>query len=407
MRRLWALRRLLLLGVLGALLLGGSVVGYKGYTKGMQHWLVRYVAWAQSQRKSDPPARPVHVMFLTVDHFEPGADTQRVRTWCRRYLEMTASHRDSDGLPPRHTWFYPAEQFRREQLEILSGLCRTGYGEIELHLHHSHDTSDSLRAKLEKAKRDFASVGALVTSDDPPRHVFAFVHGNMSLDNSRGSNFCGVNDEISLLKREGCFADFTFPSIERRTQPAVVNCLYYAVDDPKQPGSYLDGGPLVRVGGKGKGLLIFQGPLLIDFGNWRHIFYPALDPGDLEPGNPPTPHRVDNWIRAAVHVRGRPEWIFVKTFVHSAVRASWPNVIGANADRMYSYLESRYNDGHNYSLHYVTAREAYNIAKAAEAGKKGNPGHYRDYLIKPYRNSRPGARPQKTPAPLASAAAQH
>jgi hypothetical protein len=35
------------------------------------------------------------------------------------------------------------------------------------------------------------------------------------------------------------------------------------------------------------------------------------------------------------------------------------------------------------SLHYVTAREAYNIVKAAEDGKGGNPEAYRNYRIPP------------------------
>ena len=34
---------------------------------------------------------------------------------------------------------------------------------------------------------------------------------------------------------------------------------------------------------------------------------------------------------------------------------------------------ARYNDGTNYVLHYVSAREVYNIVKAAEAGKSGDP----------------------------------
>jgi hypothetical protein len=34
----------------------------------------------------------------------------------------------------------------------------------------------------------------------------------------------------------------------------------------------------------------------------------------------------------------------------------------------------------------VTAREAYNIAKAAEAGAAGNPNDYRNFLIPPYVN---------------------
>jgi hypothetical protein len=37
-------------------------------------------------------------------------------------------------------------------------------------------------------------------------------------------------------------------------------------------------------------------------------------------------------------------------------------------------------------LHYVTAREAYNLVKAAEAGCTGDPEQYRDYLIPPYAN---------------------
>jgi len=269
---------------------------------------------------------------------------------------------------------------------VLAGLCGAGYGEIELHLHHHGDTSDSLKRQLRVGLARCAAQGAMVTGERAPRTAFAFVHGNMSLDNSRGDAYCGVNDEISILQNLGCFADFTFPSQERRSQPYAVNRLYYAVDDPKRPGSYLAGGPEVEVGRPHPGLLIFEGPMVIDFSNWSHIFYPAIDPADLEAQDPPSPHRVDTWVQAGIHVRGRPEWVFVKTFVHGGVPAAWPNIIGARADRMFSYLESHYNDGRRYVLHYATARQAYNIAKAAEAGKRGSPAQYRDFVIKPYRN---------------------
>jgi len=42
----------------------------------------------------------------------------------------------------------------------------------------------------------------------------------------------------------------------------------------------------------------------------------------------------------------------------------------------------------NYVLHYVTAREMYNIAKAAEAGLAGDPGRYRDFEL-----PKPGKQP--------------
>src|SRR5262249_39602993 len=41
-----------------------------------------------------------------------------------------------------------------------------------------------------------------------------------------------------------------------------------------------------------------------------------------------------------------------------------------------------------FRLHFVTAREAYNIVKAAEAGLSGNPNDYRDYEILPPANRR-------------------
>ena len=51
-------------------------------------------------------------------------------------------------------------------------------------------------------------------------------------------------------------------------------------------------------------------------------------------------------------------------------------------DDIFSYLESRYNDGINYKLHYMTAREIYNVIKAAEAGEPGSdPQEYKDYRI--------------------------
>jgi hypothetical protein len=54
---------------------------------------------------------------------------------------------------------------------------------------------------------------------------------------------------------------------------------------------------------------------------------------------------------------------------------------------MYSLLERDYRDRPGYRFHYVTARELYNIVKAAEAGQKGDPGLYRDYVIPRYQTN--------------------
>ena len=50
---------------------------------------------------------------------------------------------------------------------------------------------------------------------------------------------------------------------------------------------------------------------------------------------------------------------------------------------MHQALHDLYNDGRQFKLHYVTAREAYNIAKAAEHGLDGDPSRYRDFRLAP------------------------
>ena len=47
-------------------------------------------------------------------------------------------------------------------------------------------------------------------------------------------------------------------------------------------------------------------------------------------------------------------------------------------------MEKAYNDGTRYVLHYVTAREAFNLARAAVDGKHGDPRQYYNYVIPPY-----------------------
>lgn len=137
----------------------------------------------------------------------------------------------------------------------------------------------------------------------------------------------------------------------------------------------------MRVGGPAAGdLLIFEGPSVV---RWKGI-RPVYDHGDVTMADLPTPDRIEDWIGARVHVQGRPDWIFVKVFTHGALPQDHDAVLGEWAERMYQTLEARYNDGTNYVLHYVTAREAYNIAQAAQAGKSGNPSDYRDFLIPPY-----------------------
>ena len=215
---------------------------------------------------------------------------------------------------------------------------------------------------------------------------YGFIHGDWALDNSMGGKWCGVNSELTILRETGCYADFTFPSINE-SQPRKVNSVYYATDDPHNPKSY-NTGVDVRVGGQPVGdLMIIEGPLGLRWkrrGRWP---YPSIECGEIAGVNPPTKKRVDFWVKTGIHVKGRPNWVIIKLHCHGAPEENQEALLGPAMDDMFSYLETRYNDGKRYVLHYCTARELYNIIKAAEAGEEGDPGQYRDYLIRPYKHN--------------------
>ena len=119
---------------------------------------------------------------------------------------------------------------------------------------------------------------------------------------------------------------------------------------------------------------------------------PRIENSDVRAANPPTPSRVDAWVRAGIHVAGRPEWVFVKVHTHGTQERDMDTLLGDAMHAMHDHLERSYNDGSRYVLHYVSAREAYNIIKAAEAGEQGDPGRYRDYLLPAPRSSWVGGR---------------
>ena len=350
------------------------------YVRKYYIFLPEYVRW--SFTPVEPSTGPTHVFVLFVDHFEPDHDRAKTTAWAQRYVQLTNRHRDSDGRRPQHTWFYPGEQEDDPILDTLHLLTSAGLGDVELHLHHGYDTDASLTAKLLRAVADFQHHGFLKSVDGTTH--FAFVHGNFGLDNSRGAAMCGVNDEIAILHRLGCFADFSFPSVYSYSQPSTVNRIYAVKDDPG-PKSYDRVLPLAAVERGDADLTIFEGPLIFapSFSP-RHLFL-DLDDGNVHSVIPATPTRVDRWIRASVHVPGRPDWVFVKLWAHGISSPEEADaVLGPTFDRTLSYLEQRYNDGTHYVLHYVTAREAYNLVMAAVDGKRGDPALYYDRTIPRY-----------------------
>ncbi len=368
--------------------------------RSLEIWLGSYLRDLWLKRRIQVEAGPIHVIFCLADHFEPvsceGSTVERergrMRAWTEGYPRVAASHWDSDGMPPQHTWFYPAEDYRAEYLESLSRLCTQGWGEIELHLHHGFDTPASLRERLLEGVHNFIRHDALITQGEPSLRTYAFIHGNLALDNSMGDpKWCGVNNELNILQETGCYADFSLPTAPAISQTRKINSIYYAIDDPTAPKSHNDGVD-AEVGVKCRdGLLLIQGPLALNFRRRKFGVLPRIDNGEITGRYPATPDRVMRWVRQHLHVKGRPEWSVVKVSCHGAEERHHEALLGKDADQMYSYLEATFRDRPNYRLHYVTARELYNIVKAAEAGMEGNPGDFRDFLIPPYLN-RPAPR---------------
>ena len=360
--------------------------------KGLRYWLPYYLWQKLLPREKPDPTKPIHIFLCIVDHFEPfngGVDYQtalrRVHTWRKEYPKFADWHRDVDGKPIQHTWFYPPHLGHR-LLPYLVELCQAGYGDIEMHLHHNlmepfPDTSETLRAKILKCIDDYGKYGIFVQPDGNPR--FGFIHGDWSLDNSGGDKLCGVNNELTILRECGCYADFTFPTLTR-CQPAKVNQIYYAIDDPAKPKSY-NRGIAVKKGRNGPedALMIIQGIIGVRWDSTKR-FKIAIEYNDLDFNNPPTPRRIDWWVNNAIAIKGRPNWRFIKLHTHGGREMRFDANFGKSADIAFQYLEQNYNDGRKYLLHYVTAREMYNIVKAVESMRDWDGEMTKNLPIKPY-----------------------
>ena len=337
-------------------------------------------------RKPKVNNKPIDIMFLFVDHFELNGKEERLNAWTKEYPLIAKKHFDSDGHNPKHSFFYALDLMHEHELTAMKPVVDAGYGEFELHWHHDHDTPSSFVEKLDSAMEIFHKHGYMRPYKANQKSCFSFIHGNWSLGNSRGEGFCGVDNEIEILKHQGCYADFTYPALFSEAQPPMVNNIYYC-NDLNKPSSYFSGrNATVGLPEKDDEFLIFQGPMSINLRDWRHKWHPTIEDGDINQF--PThddPKRIDAWMRQSIHVNGRPEWQFVKIFCHGA--QDHKSVVSDTTDRMHDYIEKHYNDGKQYRLHYVSAREAYNIVRAAEDGKSGNPHEYRDYQI-PHPNNR-------------------
>lgn len=376
--------------------------------KHFDRWLGGYAAHLVSSarerlgRRAEAGTR--HLLFAVCDHYEPLWETKsdsvgvaRVDAWLRDYPRLAQQFVDADGRGPQHTFFFPGEEYRPAFFERLDELIRRGAGELELHLHHEDATEHSLRDELASFLGTFSKHGHF-SRDSDGRVRYAFIHGNWALANGRpDGKACGVDNELQVLWDTGCYADFTFPSIPDVTQPNIVNQIYWPVGDLSRARSYEQGEPS-RVGkAYNDRLLMITGPVALGIRDQPPI--PCIEYSALQASNPPTETRVRRWAAQNIHVAGRPDWVFVKTHTHGAPEAQAAMLLNEGGLTMHRALQKHFNDGVDWRLHYVTAREMYNIAKAAMAGKSGDPNDYRDFELSPppileHRDTRGATSPQ-------------
>ncbi len=357
--------------------------------KGLNLWLPAYV---RQPRWRPSPDVVTDILLSVCDHFEPfhHADKKvamsRLADWKKRWPALIEEFADSDGVRPRHSFFYPIEQYDKDALDEIAELCRLSGGEVEVHLHHKNDTAETLEKAMKLGIENFRRHN-LLCSDAAGNVRYGFIHGNWCLDNSHpdGRN-CGVSNELEVLRQTGCYGDFTMPSAPHVTQTHTINSIYYGLETP-QPKSHDFGTPASANGttkqfrGENNRLLLVQGPLGLNWERRKFGISPRIENADLTGNNPPRPDRMRIWLRSGIHVQGRPNWLFIKLHTHGAISPNSDMLLGDPMRHFHQHLMKSYKNA-QFRLHYVTAREMVNIVHAAEDGKSGNPGEYRDYIYK-------------------------
>jgi len=360
-------------------------------------WLVRYPFNRAGAFWREDSGQPKHIIFIVANHFEPSwsanglldldAQRRRLDDYHKLAGKTGAAITDADGTKFRHTNFFPAEQYDYQLLEQMAAMQAEGLGEVEIHLHHGverPDTAENLRKTLIEFRDRLAEEHrCLSNSDEKETPMYAFVHGNLALANSKGGKFCGVDNEMQILQETGCYADFTLPSAPDETQVPVINQIYECGLPLTEKIPHRVGKRVSTFGNQPQLPLIFTGPLVF---NWTRrigkIPVPRLDDGALADNQPLDLARLNRWRSANITVENHPEWVFVKLYCHGFFEYDQSVCIGEKAIRFFNEVIENGERTKDYTVHFASAREAFNLVAAAIDGKTGTPNEFRDYRLR-------------------------
>ena len=86
--------------------------------------------WPRATSTARLDRLPVHVFLAMCDHYEPQwgkpakkIAVERVERWRNEYPRLFERFADSSGRPPQHTFFFPADEYQPEYLDLLAELC--------------------------------------------------------------------------------------------------------------------------------------------------------------------------------------------------------------------------------------------------------------------------------------------
>ncbi len=332
--------------------------------------LSSYLVWEFSTQTDRYRLEQPRDLLVTVicELPQQGIDEQAEQA-LNRMTRITEAHVDCTGRHFRYTFACPVYDWSASDMACLTEYCRAGLGEIELLLPSVCPDSDNLRRLLTR------SVSSLEQS--------SFVIVRSSERSSERKASPDRKAELLLLRDFGCYADFSFPDPASSLQPSRINTVTSVSHQADSDNPYKDAAS-IKSGAVSYGdLFVIDGPMIIDWTNWCGLFNPSVEFGRLSYYSPPDTTRIERWIRADVHVDGQPNWVFVKLILSDHFLAGSSSELLESLDHTLDCLERRLAEGDEYRLHYVTAREMYNIARAAEAGKTSPVARYVDYRSQP------------------------